>query len=300
MRFAELFARAHGPIVSFELFPPKTDAAMESLRGVLPKLVALRPDFMTVTYGALGSTRGRTLEIASQIRREFAMETACHLTCVGSTREEIDRILDDVALTGIENLVALRGDPPAGETSFTPPPGGFRHASELVAHVRARRTFGMAVAGYPEKHVEAPDRATDLRHLRDKVAAGGDIVITQLFYDNAHYFRFVEEARTLGIRVPIVPGLLPAVSAAQVKRMTGLCGATAPAALLGRLEDAGADEARSIAVGVEHTVAQARELLERGVPGIHFYVLNRSGPVTRIMDEIRPHIAARITPLSSK
>lgn len=288
MKLQDVFAWRRGPVISFEVFPPKTDAALQSFQAVLPRLVALRPDFMTVTYGALGTTRDRTLEIAASIKRDHGMEAACHLTCVGSTAADIDRHLGEIRDSGIENIVALRGDPPQGQASFVPPPGGYRHARELVEHIRRFSGFGIAVAGYPEKHIEAPDMESDLRHLREKVAAGADIVITQLFYDNRHYFRLVESARALGISVPIVPGLLPIISLQQVKRITSLCGSTIPGPLLERLEAAAEDEEASIEVGVRHAVGQAAELIERGAPGIHFYVLNRSRHMIPIMEALRP------------
>jgi len=293
MRFHEIFARRGRPVISFEVFPPKTDAAMESFRGVLPRLVELRPDFMTVTYGAFGSTQARTLEIAAMIKRDHGMEAACHLTCVGSTAAGLDRILGEIGQAGIENIVALRGDPPQGEKEFVPPEGGFRHAQELVALIRRRGGFGIAVAGYPEKHIEAPDLETDLRHLKKKVETGADIVITQLFYDDAQYFRFVERARSLGIRSPIAPGLLPILSLHQVKRITSMCGATIPPALLGKLEAAGGDEKAALDVGVRHAIAQAEGLIQGGAPGIHFYVLNKSQHMVRIMEGIRPLLGAR-------
>jgi methylenetetrahydrofolate reductase (NADPH) len=288
MKLEDVFSRRRRPVISFEVFPPKTDAAMASFQTVLPRLVALRPDFMTVTYGALGSTRDRTLEIAASIKRDHRMEAACHLTCVGSTAADIDRILGEIRERGIENIVALRGDPPQGQASFVAPAGGYRHARELVQHIRRFSGFGVAVAGYPEKHIEAPDPETDLRHLREKVAAGADIVITQLFYDNRHYFRLVEKARATGISVPIVPGLLPIISLQQVKRITSLCGSTIPGPLLQLLEAAGEDEEASLQVGVRHALEQAGELLARGAPGIHFYVLNRSRHMVPIMDGLRP------------
>ncbi|MGH9361555.1 MAG: methylenetetrahydrofolate reductase [NAD(P)H] [Thermoanaerobaculia bacterium] len=288
MRFHQLFAQRTRPVISFEVFPPKTEEAMDGFRRVLPRLVELRPDFMTVTYGALGSTQARTLEIAALIRRDFALEAACHLTCVGSTAEGIEVILRRIRDSGIDNVVALRGDPPQGERHFQPPEGGYRHACELVAHIRSRHPLGIAVAGYPEKHLEAPDVETDLRHLRDKVSRGADIVITQLFYDNRHYRRFVERARALGIGVPIVPGLLPIVGLQQVKRITSMCGSTIPLDLLASLEARSGDEGAALEVGVRHAAAQARELLQGGAPGIHFYVLNRSQHMQRIMAEVRP------------
>jgi methylenetetrahydrofolate reductase (NADPH) len=305
MRFAEYFnpRRGSNPVISFEVFPPKTDAAMDNLRRVLPELIELRPTFMTVTYGALGSTRERTLEIATMIRRDFGWESACHLTCVGSSRADLDRILDEIRQAGIENIVALRGDPPKGETSFAPPPDGYSHADELVTHIRrweqqsnqqlaisnqqsAVIRFGIAVAGYPEKHIEATDAATDLANLKRKVDAGADVVITQLFYDNADYFRFVDSARATGITQPIVPGLLPILSVKQIRRITSMCGSKIPPALLSELESAGDDDSAAEAVGVRQCVAQATELLERGVPGIHFYVLNKAGHMRRIMEQL--------------
>jgi methylenetetrahydrofolate reductase (NADPH) len=295
MRFAEYYAGATGPHISFEVFPPKTEAAMASLRRVLPELIDLGPSYMTVTYGALGSTRERTLEIADILKNEYRMESACHLTCVGSSRADLDRILDDIRRCGIENLVALRGDPPRGETAFVPPPDGYSHANELVAHIRRHHGgadgFGLAVAGYPEKHLESPDRDSDLRHFKNKVDAGADIVITQLFYDNADFFSFADAARALGVTKPIVPGLLPVLSAKQVLRITSLCGSKVPPALQAELESASEDDGCAEEIGIRQCVAQATELLRRGVPGIHFYVLNKSSHMRRIMQQLRPVLA---------
>lgn len=290
MRFPEILANRRGPLISFEVFPPKTDAAMGHLRGILPELIALGPTFMTVTYGALGSTRERTLEIAALIKREYKMETACHLTCVGSSRAELERLLDEIRGSGIENIVALRGDPPKGETAFVPPADGHAHANELVAHIRrfAGSGFGIAVAGYPEKHLEAPDRDVDLANLKRKVDAGADVVVTQLFYDNADYFDFVRRARAAGITQPIIAGLLPVLSTKQIRRITSLCGSKIPPALQAALEAASDDDARAEDVGVRHCVAQATELLQKGVPGIHFYVLNKSSHMKRIIEQLRP------------
>lgn len=280
-------------MISFEVFPPKTNEAFARLLEVFPRLVALRPDFMTVTYGALGTTQERTLEIAAMILGDYNLPTACHLTCVGSSRRQLDEILSAIHDAGIRNIVALRGDPPKGETKFIPPADGLAHASELVEHIHdfSRRNgggrFGIAVAGYPEKHVEAPDMASDLAHLRRKVDAGADCVITQLFFDNAHFFRFVEAARAAGVHVPIIPGLLPIQSAKQIQRMTSLCGTSIPADLQRELDAAGDDDAAAQEIGVRRCIAQARELLQRGAPGIHFYVLNRAAPMEQIMAGIR-------------
>ncbi len=247
---------------------------------------------MTVTYGAFGSKRGRTLEIALLIKNRYAMPTACHLTCVASSRFEMDQRIHEIRRTGIRNIVALRGDPPKGHAAFIRAPDGFAHASELVAHIRRREAeeglepLGIAVAGYPEKHVEAPDLASDLVRLKDKVEAGADCVITQLFYDNEHYFRFVAAARQAGITVPIVPGLLPILSAKQIVRITSLCGARLPPDLQAELERAGDDIRQAEEIGVRRCCAQATELIKSGAPGIHFYVLNKSSHMVRIMNQI--------------
>jgi methylenetetrahydrofolate reductase (NADPH) len=287
MKFPEPFLTGR-PAISFELFPPKTDKALADLDERLPKLLALEPTFLTVTYGALGTTRERTLEIAARIRRDFGRNVAHHLTCVGATRDEISRILDEIADTGIENIVALRGDPPLGQTEFRPVEGGFRHASELVAHIRSRGGFGIAVAGYPEKHVEAPDWETDLAHLRDKVQAGADVVVTQLFYDNDDYYRFVGRCRTAGISVPIIPGLMPIQSVDQIKRITSMCGAQIPSLLASKLEAVRDEPAKVHQLAIEHCAVQASELLRAGVPGIHFYVLNQATQIAAIMERIEP------------
>lgn len=288
MRLPEFYRNQKKPIISFEVFPPKTDQAFAHLRQILPELVALKPDYMTVTYGAFGSTRGRTLEIAALIQNEFKIPSACHLTCVGRSATEIDQILADIKAAGVENIVALRGDPPSGEISFTKPADGFGNANELVAHIRARHgnTFGIAVAGYPEKHLEAPDMKTDLANLARKVKAGADAVITQLFYNNADYFKLVESARALGVNVPIIPGLLPILSAKQVIRIAGLCGACLPPGLKQELEAVGDDVAKAEEIGIRQCVTQARDLIARGAPGIHFYVLNKSSHMTKIMREL--------------
>lgn len=283
MRFADYFRNRQGPVISFEVFPPRTDNAAVQLERALPRLIALEPSYMTVTYGAFGSNQERTLEIAASIKAEHGIETASHLTCVGHSRDELDRILERLKRTGIDNIVALRGDPPQGEEAFVAPEGGFRHANELVEHIRAGFDFGLAVAGYPEKHVEAVDLETDLLNLKRKVDAGGDIVITQLFFDNADYYRFVAEARKIGIGVPIVPGLLPIQSFGQIKRIASLCGARIPTELHGELQAAEQNPAEVKDIGVRWAVEQVRDLLAHDAPGIHFYVLNRAHHMERIL-----------------
>jgi len=262
---------------------------MESLRALLPRLTALNPSFMTVTYGAMGTTRDRTQEIAALIQREHHLDAACHLTCVGGSKAELTGIIAGIYDAGIRNIVALRGDPPQGETTFTPPADGFQYANELVAHIRHLERergwdrIGIAVAGYPEKHIEALNAATDLLNLKRKVDAGADCVVTQLFYDNEDFFAFVERARKIGVECPIIPGLLPIVSATQIRRIAEMCGSRIPDDLARKLEQAGEDNAAAEEIGVQHAIAQARDLIARGVPGIHFYVLNRAGHMERIM-----------------
>lgn len=293
MRFPDYDRAGDKPILSFELFPPRTAKATERLYQALPELIALQPDFFTVTYGALGSTQAKTLEIATLISKHYGMATACHLTCVGASRAMLDSTLQRIVDAGISNIVALRGDPPQGEEAFVPAPDGYAHANELVAHIRRferqkqLEPFGIAVAGYPEKHLEAPSLETDILHLKHKVEAGGDLIITQLFFDNAMYFDFVTRLRTAGITVPVVPGLMPVLSVPQIQRITALCGATIPATLQAELLAAGDDDLEAQAVGVRQCLQQAQELMAHGVPGIHFYVLNTATHMQQIIPPLR-------------
>lgn len=291
MRLPEYFKYGEkGPVISFEIFPPKTEKGMENLETVLEELTGIGPDFITVTYGAMGSARERTLEIASLIKNRFCVETACHLTCVGSSRGELDRLLIQIYESGIENIVAIRGDVPSGAQEFIPPPDSYKYGYELVKHIRQfeenrlnRRYFGIAVGGYPEKHTEAPDMETDIRNLKHKVDAGADIVITQLFFDNRHYFDFVERARSHGITTPVIPGLMPILSVKQIERITSMCGATIPSDLRNRLDACKDDDEKARAIGIAQCIDQSKELLARGAPGIHFYVLNKSDHMKEII-----------------
>lgn len=290
MRFAEIYRQGR-PVISFEVYPPRDENAREALQRALPRLVGLGPDFFTVTHGALGSERGRTLETVGYIRRTFGMETACHLTCVGASRAELAEAIEQIGAEGVQNIVALRGDAPKGDAAkgFKTADDGFRFASELVKHIRRlERTrgigpFGIAVAGYPEKHPEAPSAEADLANLKRKVDAGADVVVTQLFYDNADFFKFVAAAREAGIGVPIVPGLMPITSVRQIRTITEKCGARIPVELSRRMDEAGDDVERAMQVGVEHTIAQVEGLLAAGAPGVHFYVMNRSAHMERII-----------------
>ncbi len=280
MRIDEILASADEPVFSFEFFPPKTDDGERNLRAALQALRPLEPDFASVTYGAGGTTRDRTVEITRWIKRDLGIEAMAHLSCVGATREELNQILDTISGAGIDNVLALRGDPPKGETEWRPHPGGLHYSTELAALIAERGAFGIGAACFPEVHPEAPDLASDLRFLRDKVEAGASFLITQLFFDSELYFRFVEEARGAGIDVPILPGIMPITDVRQIKTITGMCGATIPESLLEQLELRAGDADAVVELGVSYATLQCAELLARGAPGIHFYTLNRS-PATR-------------------
>jgi len=281
---------AYGPKklgLSFELFPPKTSQGIVNLFQHVARLVEFQPSFITCTYGAGGSTQDTTLEIIARVRREFSLPVATHLTCVGCSVDQLRAYLCRAREMGVQNVVALRGDPPRGETSFRPVEGGLCYANELVSLIRAEfADFGVAVAGYPEKHLEAPTPEVDLANLRRKVDAGADVVITQLFYDNADFFRFRDQCAKLGIRVPIVPGLLPVTNFAQIQRITSLCGAKLPPEFVHQLEAAGDDAEAQFAIGVDFATRQTQALLDAGVPGLHFYVLNRSEAAAEVLSNV--------------
>ena len=266
-----------GPSFSFEFFPPKSDEGERELFRAVEELAQVGPDFLSVTYGAGGGTRDRTLGVVARLRRETGIEVMAHLACIGHTEAELSAILDRLEGDGVENLLALRGDRPKGQAA---PEGGCRYASELVRLARRRGPgFCIGAAAYPEGHIECHDRNVDLAHLRAKVEQGVDFLVTQLFFDNAFYFDFVRRARQARIRVPIVPGLMPITNAAQIDRFTRLCGATVPMRLVLELERRRDDPEAVIELGVSHALEQAKDLLERGAPGLHFYTLNRSRAV---------------------
>ena len=295
MKFSEIYNNPDKPVISFEIFPPKTANGIEKLKTVLTELSTLSPDFISVTYGAMGSTRDRTIDISNYIKHQLNIESASHLTCVGADRKEIDRFLTNIMTKGINNIVALRGDPPAGEKNFIAPEDGYSYANELVHHIRGfeeRNTkfninFGIAIAGYPEKHLEAPDMKTDLENLKRKVDAGADIIITQLFFDNSHYYDFVRKVRNIGIDIPIIPGLMPILSAKQIYKITNMCGTIIPDNLINKLENSADNDAYAEELGIKQCIDQAKDLLENGVPGIHFYVLNKSAHIKRILNSIK-------------
>ncbi|WP_242345335.1 methylenetetrahydrofolate reductase [NAD(P)H] [Anaeromyxobacter terrae] len=293
MRISDLlrFARERGePIFSFEFFPPKTDDGVRQLFETVEALRPLGPAYVSVTYGAGGSTRQRTLELVKRLKRETEVEAMAHVTCVGASREELAGVLDELADAGIQNVLALRGDPPRGQTSFEPHPEGFRYASELVAFIRSRPErwrFCVGAAAYPEGHVETRDLAADLAHLKIKVEAGADFLVTQLFFENAHYVRFVDRARAAGITVPIVPGIMPFTNVDQTERFTAMCGAAIPPPLRAAMEVRRTDPDSARDLGVAYATLQCAELLRRGAPGIHFYTLNRSTSTRAIVAALR-------------
>lgn len=295
MRIRELLGVGR-PSISFEFFPPKDDAGFESLREALAALRELRPTFVSVTYGAGGNLRGKTIELVSHIKRDYGIEAMAHLTCLGASRDELRGVLAGLASNGVENVLTLRGDPPRGATSFEPHPEGFRYASELAAFARQHFRFCMGGACYPEKHPEAPSMEADLENLRRKVDAGCEFLITQLFFDNRHYYDFVSRVRSMGISAPIVPGIMPITNVAQVERFTKMCGASIPTELLTELRRFQDDPIAVQLLGVSHATAQCLELLQRGAPGIHFYTLNKSPAARAILKGIQTAFPPALTP----
>ncbi len=290
MRIDQIIAEADEPLFSFEFFPPKSDAGERVLGLALESLRALSPDFVSVTYGAGGSSRDRTLELTKWIKQELGIEAMAHLSCVGSTREELQEIVDDMSAAGIENILALRGDPPRGQSGWEAHPGGLSYSTELAGLIRADYPH-LCIGGacFPEVHPEAADLAHDLRFLKDKVDSGVSFLVTQLFFDNELYFRFVDEARAAGIEVPIVPGVMPITDLRQIKTITGMCGATIPPSLLEALEWRSHDPEAVLQLGVSYATLQCAELLARGAPGIHFYTLNRSHATRAILSALKVH-----------
>jgi len=256
--------RSNAPVFSFEFFPPKTPQGVDQLLHTIDELKPLAPSFVSVTYGAMGSNRGQVIELVSLIKHQIKLNPMAHLSCTGHTRDDLAAILDELAREEIENVLALRGDPPKGE-EFRAVPGGFAHASDLAA--------------------------TDLRNLQTKVRAGVDFLITQLFFSNRDYFAFVERARAIGVALPIIPGIMPITDLAQIKRFTSMCGAKLPADLLARLEAADGRAGAVLAIGVEHAIEQCRELLRGGAPGVHFYTLNKSPATRQVLSALREELA---------
>jgi methylenetetrahydrofolate reductase (NADPH) len=269
--------RGKAPVISFEFFPPKTEEGDRNLmEKTVPALLKIKPDFCSVTYGAGGSTKEKTLSIVEQIQKRHGLTAMSHLTCVGSTKEQLRDVLMDARARGIKNILALRGDPPGGTGEFTKTPGGFEFSSELVAFIREVGGFSIGSAGFPEGHIACKEgKIVDWQRLKAKVDAGAEFIITQLFFDNADFFEFRDHLRKLGITIPLFPGMLPILSASQIKKFTTLCGAKIPAAMTSKLEQLGDNDEAVTAYGIDYATKQCEELLRNGVEGLHFYTLNK-------------------------
>ena len=289
MRIDEILREAEEPVFSFEFFPPKSDAGERVLGAALESLRTLKPAFVSVTYGAGGSTRARTLELTKWIKQELGIEAMAHLTCVGASRDELRGLLDEMTAAGIENVLALRGDAPRGQTEWTPHPDGLSYSTELVDLIEAGYDAAIGAACFPEVHPEAPDMAHDLRFLKEKVDRGASFLVTQLFFDTGLYFRFVEQAREAGIEVPILPGIMPVTNLTQIATITEMCGATIPPALREALEGRAHDPDAVLQLGVSYATLQCAELLAGGAPGIHFYTQNRSPATRAILSALQLH-----------
>ena len=279
---------ARQPVVSVEFFPPKTDEGDRNLlERQIPALLKSRPDFCSVTYGAGGATRDKTLKIVDCIQRKHGLTALAHLTCVNHTREEVRTLLEKIRSTSCKNILALRGDPPGGG-EFQPAPGGFEFAAQLVKFIRESGDFSTGVAGFPEGHVACKEgKQADWRHLKEKVDAGADFVLTQLFFDNADYFEFRDfVAGKLGVKIPLVPGVVPILSATQISRFTQLCGAKIPPPLRAKLDELGTNDEAAAQFGIEYATRQCEELLRSGAPGLHFYTLNKSRSTLRVLKNL--------------
>jgi methylenetetrahydrofolate reductase (NADPH) len=280
VRIDEILASNNRPTFSFEFFPPKTEDGERNLFAAIAALRPLQPDYVSVTYGAGGTTRDKTIEIVSRIRDEYGLEAMAHFTCVGATVEQLRDTLDRLVAIGLDNVLALRGDPPAGQEEWTKTEGGLEFSRELVELISRDYPFAIGAACFPETHIHAASAEDDLRYLKQKVDAGAQFLITQLFFDNALYFDFVDRARSIGVEAPIIPGILPITNVAQLTRITTMCGATVPDHLRRELELRSEQPDAVHDFGVAYATLQCAELLANGAPGIHFYTLNRS-PATR-------------------
>ena len=287
MRLPEIFA-SNPFVVSIEIFPPKTEAGEETLRKHLQTLISHNPAFISCTYGAGGSTQAKTVSWCREILNELERPAVAHFTCVNSTQEQLNQWLDEAQAAGIRNIMALRGDPPQGEETFQAVDGGLSYANELVELIRNHPgQFGIGVAGYPEKHIQAPSLEVDQQNLKRKVDAGADAVFTQLFFDNKCFYRFRDSCNKLGISCPVVPGIMPITDFARIKRITSMCGSSFPSGLSSRLETVQDDADAQFEIGVEHAIRQCEDLRNNGVPGIHFYALNKSQACQKILEALK-------------
>ena len=282
--------QSRGPTLSFEFFPPKDEIGFWDLYRTIESLKPLDPSYVSVTYGAGGSTRSKTVDLVARIKSDIRIESMAHVTCVDATRRQVGDVLEELKQRGLENVLALRGDPPQGSRTFVPTPEGFSHANELVEFIRERWDFCIGAACYPEVHPEAADADTDLDHLKRKVDGGVDFLITQLFFDNESFYRFRDRVDAAGITVPVLAGIMPILSVKQVKRFTVMCGAAIPPNLLEQIEAVEDDREAVRHIGMYHATHQCLELIERGVPGIHFYTLNRSTATRAIYQLIKSRL----------
>jgi methylenetetrahydrofolate reductase (NADPH) len=285
MKIKNLFVQKKR-VLSFELFPPKRDGNLEGLFQTIQELKLLGPDYISITYGAGGSSRDMTYDIAIKLK-EAGVLPLVHFTCVGHSRLEIKQLLDKLQTAGIENLLALRGDPPKDQAAFTPAPDGFRYANELIQFIRAEGyAFCLSVAGYPEGHTEAPSKAEDIQNLKRKIQSGGDFIVTQLFFDNQDYFRYVDQLQAIGVTNPVQPGIWLLTDYVQIEKICHLSGAKYPAALKDKIEPIKDNKEKVAQAGIEYAVDQCEELLLKGAPGIHFYVMNKSHSVREVIKRL--------------
>ncbi|MCB1168340.1 MAG: methylenetetrahydrofolate reductase [NAD(P)H] [Leptospiraceae bacterium] len=285
-KIAEILNEEAGkrPVFSFEFFPPKKPEGEQTLMQTIQRLKSLNPDFVSVTYGAGGSTREKTRAWVKEIQDKYEITAMAHYTCVGHGREEILSNLKDLYSDGIRNIMALRGDPPKGEKNFTPPADGFAYGSDLIAFIRSTgMDFCLGGGGYPETHLEASSADDDLKNLKKKVEAGADFIVTQLFFNNEHYFSFVKRCREAGVDVPIIPGIMPITSFTQIEKFTDMAGCEIPDELTEDIKACGDDRGRLLEVSLGYSIRQCRELLKGGAPGIHFYTLNQSQATSTIL-----------------
>jgi methylenetetrahydrofolate reductase (NADPH) len=275
------------PVFSFEFFPPKDEAGFQSLFETIGRLKSANPAFVSVTYGAGGSTRSKTVDLVGKIKNDIEIESMAHLTCVGHQKEEIVSVLESLHILEIDNVLALRGDPPMGHEKFVKTEGGFGYANELVSFIKSKSSFCVGAACYPEGHIECPNLTIDMDNLKRKVDAGVDFLITQLFFDNKYYFDFIDKALQAGINIPIIPGIMPILNIKQSQRFTKMCGATISDSLLGKFDGVQDDPEKVREIGINHAIDQCKDLIQSGAPGIHFYTLNRSKATLAILENLQ-------------
>ncbi len=274
MKIIELF-KSKKPVIAFEIFPPKPETPLEKIYASLAKFKRMKPDYVSVTYGALGGTKVRTIEITSKIKKDYQIESMAHLTCIGHKRESIDEILKDMHANNLQNVLALRGDPPSGQSVINTPPGGFEYANQLVEYIKSKNGFCIGAAAYVEGHSECYRIKDDLVNLKNKVDAGVDFLVTQLFFDNRKFFDFIDRIRRLGIKCPVAPGIMPVFKADQIKAITAKSGCSIPASLVLMMDKYGSNPDDLRKAGIEYAAKQIRELMENGADGIHLYTMNR-------------------------